>query len=369
MNNKLFSEFTLGSLTLKNRIVMAPMTRGRATNSRLLANEVMATYYKQRATAGLIITEGCWISEDAIGYINVPGIYNDEQVEAWKPVVDAVHQQGGKIFLQIAHVGAVSHPDHINGKQPIGPSAINPEEKTFTIDSFKDTPVPREMTLEDIRNTIEDYRKASLNAKLAGFDGVEIHGGYIYLIPEFLSSETNQRSDAYGGSAKNRCRFVLEVLAGAVSVWGPGKVGLKISPATISGKLRPNADTEPTYRYLAEELNKLNLAYLHVWGPTGPVEGTYAAPYKDIATYFRPLYNGVLMAGGGFDHHNGEQLLNSQNADLVAYGMPFVANPDLVERFQKDAELALPNVELLYTGDFRGYTDYPTLEDLAEEHN
>lgn len=361
MDNTLFSEYKLGDLTLKNRIVMAPMTRGRATNPDLMATDLMATYYKQRASAGLIITEGTWVSPDAIGYINVPGIYSEEQIEGWKNVVDAVHGEGGKIFLQISHVGAVSHPDHLNGKLPMGPSAINPNEKTFTPEGFKDTPVPSEMTVADIKNIIEDFRTASANAKKAGFDGVEIHGAHVYLFPEFLSSETNKRTDSYGGSAENRSRFVLELLEAVTSVWAKGRVGLKISPATSSGTLRPNADTEPTFRYLAKALNKFDLAYLHVWGPTESVVGTPAEVFQDVASYFRPLYNGTLMIGGGFDSQKGEALLQSNNADLIAFGMPFIANPDLVERYRTGAALSLPNTDLLYTGGAEGYTDYESI--------
>ncbi|MBS7233461.1 alkene reductase [Flavobacterium psychroterrae] len=359
MDNKLFSDYTLGDLFLKNRIVMAPMTRGRATNPELLANDLMVTYYKQRASAGLIITEGTWISPDAIGYINVPGIYNDKQTQAWKPVVEAVHKEGGRIFLQISHVGAVSHQDHLNGKLPLGPSAINPGEKTYTLDGFKDTPVPREMTVEDIKGIVEDFRLASLNAKKAGFDGVEIHGGYLYLLPEFLSSATNKRTDTYGGSPENRSRIVLEIIEAVTSVWGKGRVGLKISPATSSGTLKPNADTEPTFRYLAEALNQYDLAYLHVWGPVGSVAGTHAEAFEDVASYFRPLFKGTLMIGGGFDSKSGDALLRSDNANLIAYGMPFIANPDLVERYRTGADIAVPNSEFLYTGAAAGYTDYP----------
>jgi N-ethylmaleimide reductase len=363
MNNKLLSEYQLGDLTLKNRIVMAPMTRGRATNPELLATDLMATYYKQRASAGLIITEGSWISPDAIGYINVPGIYNDKQTEAWKPVVNAVHEKGGKIFLQISHVGSVTHPDHLNGKQPMGPSAINPEEKTYTPEGFKDTPVPREMTLEDIKGIIEDFRTASLNAKKAGFDGVEIHGAHVYLFPEFLSSETNKRTDSYGGSVENRSRFVLEILEAVTSVWGKGRVGLKISPTTNSGALKPNADTEPTFRYLAKALNQFDLAYLHVWGPSESVVGTPVEAFQDVSSYFRPLYNGTLMIGGGFDSHKGDALLRSDKADLIAFGMPFIANPDLVERYRTGATLSLPNTDLFYTGGAEGYTDYDSIRE------
>lgn len=359
MDNKLFSDYQLGDLVLKNRIVMAAMTRGRATNPELLATELMASYYEQRASAGLIITEGTWISPDAIGFINVPGIYNDQQIEAWKKVTEAVHGKGGKIFLQIAHSGAVSHQDHLNGDLPKGPSAINPGEMTYTVNGFQSTPEPLEMTVEDIKRIIEDFRQASLNAKEAGFDGVEIHGSHVFLIPEFLSSATNQRTDAYGGSVENRSRFVIELLESVISVWGKGRVGLKISPASSSGTLKPNADTEPTFRYLAGALNQLDLAYLQVVG-IGGAEGTPTEAFQDVAAYFRPLYNGTLMIGGGLDSQSGDALLRSQNADLIVFGMPFIANPDLVERYRNGSALSAPNADLLYTGGAEGYNDYPT---------
>ena len=359
MDNKLFSDYTLGDLLLKNRIVMAPMTRGRASNPELLANDLMVTYYKQRACAGLIITEGTWISPDAIGYIDIPGIYNDKQTEAWKRVVEAVHNEGGKIFLQISHVGAVSHRDHLNGELPVGTSVIYPGEKTYRLDGFKDSPLPGAMSAEDINGIIEDFRIASLNAKNAGFDGVEIHGGYLYLLPEFLSSETNKRTDIYGGSPENRSRFVLEIVQAVTSVWSKERVGLKISPATSYGTLKPNADTEPTFRYLAEALNQYDLAYLHVWAPLESVTGTHAEAFQDVAAYFRPLFKGTLMIGGGFDSQSGDALLRSNNADLIAYGLPFIANPDLVERYRRGATIVVPNNEFLYNGAAAGYTDYP----------
>ncbi len=289
--------------------------------------------------------------------------YTDNQTKAWSNVVDAVHDAGGKIFLQISHVGSVSHPDHLNGKLPLGPSAINPNEQTYTPDGFKDTLVPVEMTVKDIKGIIEDFRTASLSAKKAGFDGVEIHGAHVYLFPEFLSSETNKRTDSYGGSVENRSRFVLELLEAVTRVWGKGRVGLKISPATNSGTLRPNADTEPTFRYLAQALNQFDLAYLHVLGPMESVVGTPAEAFQDVASYFRPLYNGTLMIGGGLDSEKGEKLLRSGNADLIAFGLPFIANPDLVERYRTGAALSLPNTDLLYTGGAEGYTDYETFKE------
>jgi N-ethylmaleimide reductase len=360
MKRNLFEPFTLGKLLLKNRIAMAPMTRGRADNPGLVPTALMAEYYSQRAGAGLIVTEGTWVNNEGIGYINVPGLFTDAQTEGWRAVTKAVHAAGGTIFSQIAHLGAVSHPDHLNGELPMGPSAINPQEQSYTPDGFKDTLIPREMSWADIKRTVGAFKTAAENAKAAGFDGVEIHGGYLYLIPEFLSSATNQRTDQYGGSVENRVRFVLEVVDAVVAVWGPKRVAIKLSPAVSSGLLSPNADTEPTYRYLAEQLNKYDLAYLQAWGPQGPVAGTEAEPFEDIAAYFRPIFHGTLMVGGGYTQASGESVLARGDADIIAFGSDFIANPDLVERLRGNVELATSNPEFHYSGGVSGYADYPT---------
>ncbi len=360
MTSKLFSSATLGKLSLKNRIVMASMTRGRAENVGLVPTAMMATYYAQRATAGLILTEGTWVNEDGIGYINVPGIYSDEQVEGWLGVTDAVHAAGGLIFSQLAHLGAVSHPDHLHGKLPLGPSALNPQEQSYTPDGFKDTPVPREMTKQDILDTVADFKSAGENAMRAGFDGVEIHAAHLYLAQEFLSTETNKRTDEYGGSPENRSRFLLQVVEALISVWGAKRVGVKLSPASSSGLLKPNSDTVETFTYLGRRLNDFDLAYLHVWGPTDYVVGTPAEPFQDIAAFFRPLYKGTLMVAGGFTEQTGEQLLAAGKADLVAFASPFIANPDLVARYRDKLPLASSNAELHYTGGLSGYADYPS---------
>lgn len=360
MSDKLFETTTLGDLQLSNRIAMAPMTRGRAENPGLVPVPLMAEYYAQRASAGLIITEGTWVNAEGIGFLNVPGIWTDEQVDGWKLVTDAVHKAGGKIFNQIAHLGAATHPDHLDGELPMGPSAVNPQEQSFTPDGFKDTVVPREMTHEDIRRTVTAFGKASENAKRAGFDGVEVHGAYLYLAQEFLNSATNLRTDEYGGSPEKRCRFLVELLEAATAVWGPKRVAVKISPATSSGLVKPNADTEPTFRYLAQRLNDFDLAFLHAWGPQEPVKGTPAEAFEDIAAFFRPLYHGTLMVGGGYDLEAAKKVIEAGNAGLVAFGVPFIANPDLVERFRTGKALSTPDGEKFYTGGASGYADYPT---------
>lgn len=359
MSATLFDAYALHGLPLRNRVVMAPMTRGRAENVGLVPNDLMRRYYAQRAGAGLIVTEGTWVSREGIGFVNAPGIFDQAQVEGWKAVTSAVHAAGGKIFSQLAHVGAVSHPDHLEGRSPLAPSAINPRDVTFTAAGFKDTPTPREMTVEDIERTIGDFRRAALNAKSAGFDGVEIHGAHIFLIPEFLSSALNRRTDGYGGSPANRARFVLELVQALIGVWGPGRVGLKLSPASTSGLLVPNTDTEPTFRYLLQQLNDYALAYVHALGPQAPVDGTPAEPFADIAAYARPLYKGVLIVGGGYSQRSGQAVLDRGDADLIAFGAPFVANPDLVERFRQGVALAAADAEFFYAGGDKGYADYP----------
>jgi N-ethylmaleimide reductase len=366
MSNKLFQPTQVGQVTVKNRIVMAPMTRGRATNPELVPPPLMAEYYGQRASAGLIITEGTWVNKEGIGYINVPGIYSQAQIEGWKAVVKAVHDRGSKIFSQLAHIGAVSHPDLLEGNLPLGPSAVNPMEQCYTTSGFKDTPVPRAMTVEDIRRTVDDFRKAAINAKAAGFDGIEIHGGYLYFIPEFLSSTMNVRTDEYGGSAENRSRIVFDILDAVIGVWGPGRVGIKLSPAASSGTLKPNADTEPTYTYLARKLNDYPLAYVQAWGNMGPVKGTAAEPFEEIGEYFRKHYKGTLIVGGGYTKESAEAALEDGDGDLVAFGAPFIANPDLVERFQKGAIVASADKESFYTGGAHGYTHYPVM--TAADH-
>ena len=356
MSHTLLEPFQLGDLALRNRVVMAPLTRGRAENPGLVPTALMAEYYRQRAGTGLIVTEGTWPSREAIGFVNVPGLYSAEQVEGWRAVTDAVHGAGGVMFSQLGHLGALSHPDHLDGRLPVAPSAINPEEMSFTPTGFKETVVPREMTVADIRRTVEDYRVAALHAKEAGFDGVEIHGAHLYLIPAFLSSVLNRRTDAYGGSSENRCRFVLEILDAAISVWGAKRVGLKLSPAASSGRLVPNDETEPTYRHLLGALGHYDLAYVHALGAQGSPE-TVPAHFQDIARYFRPLYAGTLIVGGGYTKQSGEDVLRRGDADLVAYGAPFIANPDLVERFRSGIGLAEADPSTFYTGGAKGYAD------------
>lgn len=359
----LLEECQLGDLILKNRVVMASMTRGRATNAGLVPTPLMAEYYAQRASAGLILSEGTWVNPQSIGFINVPGIYTPEQVEGWKLVTKAVHDKGGLIFSQLGHIGTASHPDHLGGELPAGPSAINPQTKSFTPEGFKDTLTPREMTVKEIKQTIQDYKHAASNAKEAGFDGVEVHAHSGMLIQQFLSPATNQRNDEYGGSIENRARIVFEILEAIMEVWKSTRVGIKFNPAAISnvGIMTPDEEMIPMFQYILEKLSEYNLAYLQVEGPAQDLTGTPAEVLQDnYFNHFRKHYRGTLMANLGFTQESANAILQEGTADLVSFGVPFIANPDLVERFKYNLPLSQSNRDTFYTGGENGYTDYPS---------
>lgn len=359
----LLEECQLGDLILKNRVVMASMTRGRATNAGLVPTPLMAEYYAQRASAGLILSEGTWVNPQSIGFINVPGIYTPEQVEGWKLVTKAVHDKGGLIFSQLGHIGTASHPDHLGGELPAGPSAINPQTKSFTPEGFKDTLTPREMTVKEIKQTIQDYKHAASNAKEAGFDGVEVHAHSGMLIQQFLSPATNQRNDEYGGSIENRARIVFEILEAIMEVWKSTRVGIKFNPAAISnvGIMTPDEEMIPMFQYILEKLSEYNLAYLQVEGPAQDLTGTPAEVLQDnYFSHFRKHYRGRLMANLGFTQESANAILQEGTADLVSFGVPFIANPDLVERFKYNLPLSQSNRDTFYTGGENGYTDYPS---------
>lgn len=347
-------------ITLKNRIVMAPMTRSRADNKgNLPTDELHGLYYEQRASAGLIITEGAQVSKQAVGYIHTAGIYSDEQVAGWKKVTKRVHDAGGKIFIQLWHVGRMSHPDFHNGELPLSASAINPEAKSFTLEGFKDTVTPKEMTIEDIKTTVQDFKNAAANAVKAGFDGVEIHSSNGYLFHQFFNGSSNKRTDAYGGSKENKSRFFFEVLDAIQEVIPQEKIGARFNPS-LNGLfgMTMDEDTIPTFEYIIKKLNDYNLAYIHLSEPfTDVSEIPYAV--SEIAKYFRPLYNGTLMINTSFDKEKGNKIIEDGLADLVAYGKPFISNPDLVERFENNLELADWDQDTFYTTGAKGYTDYP----------
>ena len=347
-------------ITLKNRIVMAPMTRSRADNKgNLPTDELHGLYYEQRASAGLIITEGAQVSKQAVGYIHTAGIYSDEQVAGWKKVTKRVHDAGGKIFIQLWHVGRMSHPDFHNGELPLSASALNPEAKSFTLEGFKDTVTPKEMTIEDIKTTVQDFKNAAANAVKAGFDGVEIHSSNGYLFHQFFNGSSNKRTDAYGGSKENKARFFFEVLDAIQEVIPQEKIGARFNPS-LNGLfgMTMDEDTIPTFEYIIKKLNDYNLAYIHLSEPfTDVSEIPYAV--SEIAKYFRPLYNGTLMINTSFDKEKGNTIIEDGLADLVAYGKPFISNPDLVERFENNLELADWDQDTFYTTGAKGYTDYP----------
>ncbi|WP_421934775.1 alkene reductase [Phenylobacterium sp.] len=334
MSFKLLDPFRLHGLSLSSRVVVAPVIHPQADKDEVLT-PYMVDYYRRRASAGLIVTGGAWVSPEAIGCADMPGVYTEAQTSGWRAVAEAVHAAGGKVFLQLAHTGAISHPDHFGGALPFAPSALDPRARSITPTGYQPTVTPRAMTLEDIGRTIEHYRAAARNAKRAGFDGVEIHGAHAFLIPAFLSSATNIRTDQYGGSPENRARFLLELVAAVVEVWGPGRVGLKLSPAAAAGRLQPNADTEPTYRHLLGCLNACRLAYLRVEGSKTTIEGSAAETFRNMARWSRPLYSGVLIAGGGYSLEDGEAVLQCGDADLIALGAPFAEDPDLIERVRE----------------------------------
>ena len=361
-SNKLFSSYKLPGMTLKNRMVMAPMTRSRSDNPEKKATELTAEYYQQRASAGLLITEGTNVSPISVGYINVPGIFSPQQVAGWKLVTEAVHAKDGIIFAQLWHVGRISHPDFHNGALPLAPSAINPNEKSFTENGFQPTVTPKEMTAEDIKQTIEDFKKAAANAIEAGFDGIEIHAANGYLFHQFFNTCSNQRTDDYGGSIEKRARFLFDVLDALEGVIDFNKVGVRLNPS-LHGAFGMQADEEtiPVFEYIVKRLNDYNLSYLHLTEPFTPV-ADISFLVSEVAKHFRPLYKGTLIINKGFDKASATAVLEAGDADLVAFGVPFLANPDLVERFKKEAPLNTPDQSTFYTPGAKGYTEYPTLE-------
>ncbi|HSI75169.1 MAG TPA: alkene reductase [Lunatimonas sp.] len=358
----------LGDIKLSNRVIMAPMTRSRASNPENKPTEIHVTYYTQRASAGLIITEGAQISKRAVGYINTPGIYSSEQVEAWKKVTQAVHEKGGKIFIQLWHVGRISHPDFHNGELPLAPSAINPQAKSFTPKGFKETVTPKEMSLEEIKQTIEDFKQAGKNAMEAGFDGVEIHSSNGYLLHQFFNRTSNVRGDEYGGSIENRAKILFEVIEAVKTYVPENRIGVRLNPS-LHGVFGMTMDEEtiPTFDYIIDRLNSYNLAYLHLSEPFTDVSSLPFAE-TDIAGRYRPMYRGMLIINSGFDQEKANSYILEGQADAVAFGKPFISNPDLVTRFQENAPLADWDQDTFYTPGENGYTDYPSLSEEKVEN-
>lgn len=357
----LLTSYQLGPLTLTNRVVMAPMTRSRADNPENAATDLVAEYYAQRAGAGLIITEGTQVSKQGVGYINTPGIYSEAQVKGWQKTTEAVHDKGGKIFAQLWHVGRISHPDFHNGELPVAPSACNPNDKAYTPLGFKDTVTPRALETAEVQAIVQDFKNAAANAVKAGFDGVEIHASNGYLLHQFFNRTSNQRTDQYGGSIENRARILFEILDALKEVIDLNRVGVRMNPS-LNGAFGMTLDEEtiPTFEYMVRRLNDYNLAYLHLSEPFVPVDNVPNA-VSEIAKHFRPLYQGTLIINKGFDQETGNQVITDGLAELVSFGVPFIANPDLPERFVQSAELATPDKNTFYAGGEKGYIDYPTL--------
>jgi N-ethylmaleimide reductase len=363
----LLEKLKIGDLTLANRVVMAPMTRSRADNEGKIPTALHQKYYAQRASAGLIITEGSQISPEAVGYINTPGIHTEEQVEGWKKVTKAVHDEGGTIFMQLWHVGRISHPDFHGGALPLAPSAINPNAKSFTPKGFKDTVTPKEMSLPEIKKTILDFKNAAANAWKAGFDGVEIHSSNGYLLHQFFSRTSNTRIDEYGGSIPNRARIIFEIIDAIKEVMPENRIGLRLNPS-LHGIFGMTMDEEsiPTFDYIIENLNRYNLAYLHLSEPFTDVSDiSFAEP--EIAKRYRPIYKGKIIINGGFDQKKGNKFILEGLADAVSYAKLYISNPDLVERFANDGELEDWDDSTFYTPGAKGYTDYPKMDEASVE--
>ena len=356
----LFAPFQLGPYELPNRLVMAPMTRSRAGEGNTVT-ELTVEYYAQRASAGLIVTEGTQVSPQGVGYTHTPGIHTGAQAAAWRRVTDAVHAEGGRIFAQLWHVGRVSHPSFHGGALPVAPSAIGFEGQVFTYEGMHPYVAPRALETDEIAGVVAQFAAAARLAYDAGFDGVELHGANGYLIDEFLRDGSNQRTDAYGGSVENRVRFLVEVTAAVVEVWGGDRVGVRVSPRN-PGNGMSDSDPVATFVHAAEALNPFGLAYLHV---LEPIAGPMAVPGERVTPALRKAFRGPLVANGGYTAETGNAVIASGEADLVAYGAAFLANPDLPNRFRQGAPLNDPDRATFYGGDARGYTDYPTLEELA----
>ena len=362
---KLVEPFQTEKLRLNNRIAMAPMTRSRAIGN--IPNDIMAKYYGMRADAGLIITEGTSPSKNGLGYPNIPAIYSDEQIAGWKKVTDAVHAKGGTIFLQIMHTGRIGHELNLpEGGEVVGPSAVVAAGQMFTIQQGPQPhPVPKEMSMEDIQQAVDEYVQAAKNAIEAGFDGIEIHAANGYLPNQFLNTKSNTREDNYGGSVENRCRFVLEVTQQVVEAIGSERTAIRLSPYVVFNDCEVYEEIPETYQYLVNELNKLDLAYLHLldvaaMGATGVPEGFLLDLVKD--------YAGAVMFNGGWiaKLEEAEKLVNQSDNYFISIGAPFIANPDLITRLKTGAALSEPDRSTFYTPGEEGYITYPTLEEMGD---
>jgi len=351
MTNQLFTPIKVGDLTLPNRVIMAPLTRSRAIGGGRVPNELMVEYYVQRASAGLILTEATAVTPQGVGYADTPGIWSEEQVAGWKKVTDAVHKAGGLISLQLWHVGRISHPMFLNGDLPVAPSAIKPAGHVSLVRPQVEYPTPRALELDEIPGIVAAYRKGAENAKRAGFDGVEVHGANGYLLDQFLQSSTNQRTDIYGGSIENRARLMLEVVDTCIEVWGAGRVGLHLAPRGDSHDLS-DADPAATFGYVATEMGKRGIAFICARESLGE---------NRLGPQLKQAFGGVYIANEKMSKEIAENVIATGEADAVAFGKLFIANPDLPRRLKDNAPLNPPRPETFYSGNAEGYTDYPAL--------
>jgi N-ethylmaleimide reductase len=355
MNTLLFSEYTLGRITLKNRIVMAPMTRSRAINN--VPNALMAEYYRQRADAGLLITEGTSPSPNGLGYSRIPGLFTADQVAGWRGVTDAVHSRGGRIFVQLMHTGRVSHPLNLPaGARVLAPSAIGLSGAIWTDqEQMQPYPVPEALTAAEIQSTIGEYVASARLAIEAGFDGVELHGANGYLIEQFINPSANQRTDEYGGSAENRIRFAVEIAQQTAAAIGADRVGIRVSPYGAGGDMKPYDGLEETYGLLAEKLSAIGILYMHVVDHSA----MGAPPVSDsVKELIRGKFSGTFILAGGYDADKAEQDLQAKKGDIVAFGRAFISNPNLVTKLSQRSELTAPDMSTFYTPGEKGYTDY-----------
>jgi len=363
--SKIFTPFRAGALDLGHRVVMAPLTRMRSSRGNL-PNALMRTYYSQRASAGgLIVSEATPVSRQGYGYAGAPGIYDDAQIEGWRTITDAVHALGGKIVMQLWHVGRQSHTDlQPGGAAPVAPSAIAADGSAYTDNAAVPFSVPRALELHEIPAIIEAFRAGAARAKDAGFDGVEIHGANGYLPDQFLQDGTNKRTDAYGGPIENRARFLLEVTQAAIDVWGADRVGVRLSPSGAYGSMY-DSNPQVVFGYVAHKLDEMKIAYLHIVEPR--IKGTeLIAEAEPVAVKnLRRIFRGTIIGAGGFDAESAEALLQNGDADAVAFGRAFIANPDLPTRLRLGLPLNPYDRATFYGGDARGYTDYPTHSAVA----
>jgi N-ethylmaleimide reductase len=356
--SKLFEPFKLGPITLPNRLVMAPLTRNRAVPPGMVPSPLAVDYYGQRASAGLLVTEATQVSQQGQGYQDTPGIYSKEQIEGWRKVTDRVHERGGRIFVQIWHVGRISHTSlQPGGGLPVAPSAIRAKTKTFVNGQFVEVSEPRALELAEIPGIIDDFKRGTANALAAGFDGVEIHGANGYLLDQFAKDGSNKRTDAYGGGIENRARLMLEVSKAVAAEAGAERTGIRISPVTPANDVS-DSNPQPLFDHIVDGLDALKLTYIHV------VEGATGGP-RDIAPFdyasLRKRFTRAYIANNGYDFELANKQLEANAADLIAFGKPFISNPDLVERLKKDAPLNPWDKNTFYGGGAKGYTDYPTL--------